>query len=69
MGACCSVDSLPDVPEIIQPDPEANGSVTFKTRQLGGGRDYAVYKDAFPTNSADNVQKMWLWLNKSDGGN
>ena len=71
MGCCCSSDSLPDVPDVIKPDPDFEGTIKVVTKALGtlgGGRDFSVHEFPYPTDSNDVKQKMWLWLNKSDGG-
>ena len=69
MGACCSGDSLPDVPQVIIPDPDVNSTITAVTRRIGMfGRDFSVHKDAYPQDKEEIKEKMWMWLNKSDGG-
>ena len=69
MGGCCSSDALPDVPEVIIPDPDANTPIKAVVKQIGwGGRDYSVHKDGYPSNKEEVKQKMWLWFNKSNGG-
>jgi len=69
MGGCCSSDALPDVPEVIIPDPDANTPIKAVVKQIGwGGRDYSVHKDVYPSNKEEVKQKMWMWFNKSNGG-
>lgn len=65
---CCSSDALPDVPNEIKGDPDVNTTIKVVTKTLGSGRDYSVHEFPYPTNSEDVKQKMWLWLNKSNGG-
>ena len=67
---CCLSDAMPDVPQVIKPDPDAKATITAVTRRIGMfGRDFSVHEgSSFPSNSDDVVQKMWMWINKSDGG-
>mmetsp|Transcript_28699 Transcript_28699/g.48162 ORF Transcript_28699/g.48162 Transcript_28699/m.48162 type:complete len:216 (-) Transcript_28699:304-951(-) len=68
---CCSSDALPDVPEVIQPDPDFTSTATVVTKRIGRmwGRDYSVHRGSeFPKSSEEVKQKMWMWFNKSDNG-
>ena len=68
MGACFS-DSLPKVPPVIFPDPPVDGTIVFATRRLGMfGRDFSVHQNAVPSNNKEARDTMWLWINKSNGG-
>lgn len=57
---------MPDVPPVIKPDPDVNTTIKVVTKTLGSGRDYSVHEAPYPTEDAK--QKIWLWLNKSNGG-
>lgn len=65
---CCSSDALPDVPDNIIPDPDVNTTIQVVTKRLGRGRDFSVHATPYPSTSEEVKQKMWMWLNKSDGG-
>ena len=67
---CCSSDAMPDVPNVIKPDPDVNTTITAVTKRLGvfGGRDFSVHEGSYPTDSDEVKQKMWMWFNKSNGG-
>lgn len=65
---CCSSDALPDVPDLIIDDPDVKGSIVAVVKRLGGGRDFSVHKDTYPYSSSRVVQEMWMWFNKSNGG-
>jgi hypothetical protein len=65
---CCSSDAMPDVPDVIQTDPDVNRTIKVVTKTLGSGRDYSVHENEYPNNSNDVKQKMWMWFNKSNGG-
>ena len=70
MGLCCSLDSLPDVPKEIRPDPDPRAApLTLVVKRIGAlyGRDYAVYENVYPSDSKGTIEKMWLWINKSTG--
>ncbi len=67
MGGCCSLDSLPPVPEVIKPDPDYN-PISVYVRNLGMffGRDFSIHEGVeFPKNDPQNC--IWLWFNKSTG--
>lgn len=70
MGGCCSLDSLPPVPEKITPDPDVNKPVKVSVARLGSmwGRDYGVWKEKLPSGSDERKNTIWLWFNKSDNG-
>jgi len=70
MGGCCSLDSLPPVPDTITPDPDVNQPVKVSVARLGSmwGRDYGVWKDKLPSGSDERQKTIWLWFNKSDNG-
>jgi len=63
---CCSSDALPDVPDVIIEDPDMNSTIVAVVKRLGGGRDFSVHKDTYPYSSSR--QEMWMWFNKSNGG-
>lgn len=65
---CCSSDALPDVPDVIIDDPDVNTTIKAVVKRLGRGRDFSVHKNEYPSNSTEVTQKMWLWFNKSNGG-
>lgn len=66
MGCC---DSLPDIPNVIQPDPDMVDCCTVSVSKMGWSRDYAIYQGStLPPNKEEKTQKMWLWFNKSDSG-
>ena len=35
MGGCCSVDTIPDVPKIVQPDPSLNEIINVAVSKYG----------------------------------
>ena len=64
MGACCSSDVTPDVPDEIIPDPENAQPCTFTVKRLGKfgmSRDYEAYRGA----DDPTKENRWLFLNKS----
>lgn len=63
MGCCQSVDALPEVPDVILPDPEGGSVVECTVLQLSE-RDHAICK--VPSQPRKDMVK-WLWFNKSDG--
>jgi hypothetical protein len=65
---CCISDALPDIPDVLIPDPDANDTIRAVVRRIGWARDYSVHKDVYPQTSEEVKQKMWMWINKSDGG-
>ena len=69
MGCCCSSDATPDVPQNIIPDPDVNTTIKVVTRKLGMfSRDYSVHEGEYPKDSTEAKEKMWMWINKSNGG-
>jgi hypothetical protein len=69
MGACCSTDALPDVPDVLTPDPEMNTPIKAVVSRIGmWGRDFSVHQDVYPQSKEEVKQKMWMWINKSNGG-
>ena len=72
MGACCSSDSIPDVPKEIRREPDYLTTQEFVTKRLGYwgmSRDFGVWDKEYPDNKNDRREKMWFWVNKSDDGN
>lgn len=66
MGACCSYDYLPPVPDKVQDDPDEQEEIEATIIMFGmiGSRDYGVYKGVDPPQ--DKVQDCWMWMNKGD---
>ena len=66
MGACCSADYLPPIPDRVQDDPNEQDDLEATIIMFGmiGSRDYGVYKGADPPK--DKVQDCWMWMNKGD---
>lgn len=72
MGACCSNDVTPDIPQVIQPDPKAGEHINAAVVMLGswGSRDYGIYKgSSVPDSKEDKTEKMWMWFNKENDAN
>mmetsp|Transcript_14260 Transcript_14260/g.32001 ORF Transcript_14260/g.32001 Transcript_14260/m.32001 type:complete len:347 (+) Transcript_14260:83-1123(+) len=67
---CCSSDAMPDIPEKITGDPDVNEQITACVKRIGmWGRDYSVHEgEKYPASSDAAKNTMWMWFNKSDGG-
>lgn len=69
MGGCCSGDTVPPVPKNIRADPDAEQPIKAVSARLGffgASRDFGIWHESRPKQSADQKDNIWLWFNKSN---